>query len=405
MQSCLEAIPDDCKRLFVAYSGGLDSSVLLHLLVLQKPNCPLIPWHVNHGLLENAAQMEQFCVDQARAYGLELRIDRLDLSTVDGNIEAEARQRRYSLFERETRAGDCILTAHHADDQAETFLLNALRGSGVAGLRGIARRRWLGSTLLLRPLLDCSRAELETFAAQNEIAWFNDPSNQDPRFDRNFLRSQVAPLLKHRWPAWQHALSACSEIQAETRELLDEIAREDYADAAIADQQGDDRLDLACLLRLSAPRQKNLIRYWIETAGLAALPQARLRQLLSQLAARIDAMPEIRMPGYSVRIYDRQLFLVRHGAERIESGVYDFGREARIEIEALGLSLSRREIFERLRIEDRAQSLALRFRRRGDPNPDSHRLKRLFQRHRVPPWKRDTTPQVYLDGRLQDLLP
>ncbi len=405
MQSCLEAIPDDCERLFVAYSGGLDSSVLLHLLIRQQPACPLIPWHVNHGLVENAAQMEQFCIEQARAHGLELRVDHLDLAAVDGNIEAEARQRRYSLFERGTRAGDCILTAHHADDQAETFLLNALRGSGVAGLRGIARRRWLGKTLLLRPLLDYSRAELETWAARHEIAWFNDPSNQDPRFDRNYLRGQVVPLLKQRWPAWQDALSTCSEIQAETRELLDEIAREDYAAAAVADPRGDDRLDLERLLRLSAPRQKNLIRHWIESAGLAVLPQARLRQLLSQLAARIDAMPEIRMPAYSVRIYDRQLFLVRPGGERIEAGEFDFGREPRIEIQSLGLSLSRREIFERLGIEDREQTLTLRFRRRGDPSPDGHRLKRLFQRHRVPPWKRETTPQVYLDGRLQDLLP
>ncbi len=404
MQSCLEAIPDDTKRVFVAYSGGLDSSVLLHLLLSQQPEYPVIPWHINHGLVDNAAQMEQFCVDQASAYGLELRIDRLDLGSIDSNIEAEARRRRYQLFAQKTVAGDCILTAHHADDQAETFLLNALRGSGVAGLRGIARRRWLGETLLLRPLLDFSRARLETYANDNEIAWFNDPSNQNLRFDRNYLRSQVMPMLGKRWPGYAEAFTTSCEIQAETQALLDEIAAQDYAELQITDPAGDSRIDLGGLLRLSQPRQKNLIRYWIEMAELETLPHARLQQLLLQMQSRVDALPEIVMPGYSIRVYDQQLFLVRNREVAPCSGDFDFGQQPVIEIETLDMRLAREEIFTRLEIEDRGQSLMLRFRQQGEPNPDSHRLKRLFQRHRVPPWERDGTAQVYLDGRLEGLL-
>lgn len=404
MRSCLESIPEDTRRVLVAFSGGLDSSVLLHLLVSTARKFEIIPWHINHGLVENAAGMEQFCIQQARAHGLVLRLDRLDLSAVASNIEAVARHQRYRLFEQQAQAGDCILTAHHADDQAETFLLNALRGSGVAGLRGIARQRKLGDALLLRPLLAFSRAQLEAYANQHEIAWYNDPSNQNPRFDRNYLRNQVVPLIKNRWPNYADALLTSCEIQSETQLLLDEIALKDYGDLHISDPGKPPRLDVAGMLSLSPARGKNLVRYWIAKAGLAALPYARLRELMQQLKARPDAVPEIAMPDYSIRIYDRQLFLVPAGVSPKCGGVFEFDQRQDIAIAPLDLRLTRRELFQRLGIEDRKQSLCLRFRRKGEQNADSHRLKRLFQHHRVPPWERDSTAQVYLDGRLEGLL-
>ena len=183
MQSCLELIPDDAQRIFVAFSGGLDSTVLLHLLVADSRKFEIIPWHFNHGLLDVASDMEQFCIEQTRRLGLEIRVDQLRLDKVESNVEAVARHNRYALFAQHTRAGDCILTAHHADDQAETFLLNALRGSGSAGLRGIARQRVLdGGALLLRPLLDSSRSQLETYARQHKLAWVDDPRGADRVF-------------------------------------------------------------------------------------------------------------------------------------------------------------------------------------------------------------------------------
>ena len=404
MRSCLESIPDDSKRVFVAFSGGLDSSVLLHLLVSEDLGLELIPWHINHGLVANAAQMEQFCIERALSYGLEIRLDRLDLAAVDSNLEAIARRQRYQLFEQHTQIGDCILTAHHADDQAETFLLNALRGSGVAGLRGIASRRYLGEALLLRPLLGFSRDQLEAYAGENEVAWFNDPSNQNLRFDRNYLRKQVLPLIKNRWPNFQNALSTCSKIQSETKEMLNELAQQDYAALHISESSGHARLDVTGLLSLSRGRRKNLVRYWIETAGLSALPHARLEELMQQLQARPDAMPEIAMQDYSIRIYDQQLFLVSASRPRQSGAEFDFGLNPIIEIDQLDLRLTRHEIFRRLDIADRDQALTLRFRQSGEPNSDSHRLKRLFQQHRVPPWERAVTAQIYLDGRLEGLL-
>ena len=158
------------------------------------------------------------------------------------------------------------------------------------------------------------------------------------------------------------------------------------------------------MMQLSLPRRKNLVRYWITTAGLPVPPFTRLRELMHQLQARPDAMPEIVMPGYSLRIYDRQLFLVLERARDKCSGAFDFGQREEIEIPQLNLRLSRREILQRLGVEEKNQSLTLKFRQRGEQNEDGHRLKRLFQQHRVPPWERDSTAQLYLDGRLEDLL-
>ncbi len=404
MQSCLALIPDDIERVYLAYSGGLDSSVLLHLLLSRDNPFKLIPWHVNHGLLDAAERMEQFCVEQVRRYGLEIRVDHLELSGLESNIEAEARRQRYQLFAASSGAGDCILTAHHADDQAETFLLNALRGSGSAGLRGIARRRRLGEALLLRPLLEFSRQQLESYAANHEITWFDDPSNEDSRFDRNYLRNEVIPSLRSRWPHFQEALSTSCQLQVETQQVLDEIAQLDYQTLAQVRENAEPTLDLAGLLQLSPGRCKNLLRYWVAQAGLAAIPNARLRELIKQLQAKPGAQPEIAVSGYSIRRYDQRLFLVHDDALRCYSGVFDFGLKALLEIEDFDLCWQRGEVFRQLQAEDCDQQVTLRFRQDGQQNSERHRLKRLFQKQRIPPWERPAVAQVYLDGKLAGLL-
>lgn len=404
MQSCLALIPDDTERVYLAYSGGLDSSVLLHLLAKREATYRVIPWHVNHGLLDAAARMEQFCAEQSRHYRLDIRIDHLELGSVDSNVEAEARDQRYALFENGLEQGDCLLTAHHADDQAETFLLNALRGSGSAGLRGIARRRELGQALLLRPLLAYSREQLEAYANANELAWFNDSSNRDNRFDRNYLRNEVIPLIAARWPHFQAALSTTSRLQGETQQVLDEIAQLDFADLAGHARSEFPTLDLGGLLQLSQGRGKNLLRYWIASAGFPAIPGRRLRELMKQLGAKPGSSPRIDMPCYSIRLYDKRLYLLRDLPDGNCRGVFEFGLQAGIEIDACGLKLRRDELFTRLGIDDRGQRLTIRFRGKDQLPADSHRLKRLFQKHRVPPWERQSTPQVYLDDQLAGIL-
>jgi tRNA(Ile)-lysidine synthase len=405
MQSCLALIPDDLERIYLAYSGGLDSSVLLHLLCSSQHRSKLVPWHINHGLLDAATAMEQFCIEQARHYDLDIRIDRLEPGAIDSNIEATARQLRYQLFAAGSGIGDCIVTAHHADDQAETFLLNALRGSGSAGLRGIAQSRELGASLLLRPLLGCSRQQLEDYASQHELAWFNDPSNRDSRFDRNYLRNEVVPTIRKRWPQFRESLVTTCQLQAETQQLLEEVAQQDYQALARGDGEGDAALDLAGLLQLSQGRAKNLIRYWVAAAGLAAIPGARLREVMKQLHAKADAMPQIAMPEYSLRLYDQRLFLVRNEALCDRHGAFEFGLQPLIDIDDFNLHWRRENLFRHLQLDDEQQQVTIRYGADEQAASDRHRLKRLFQKHRIPPWKRRSSARVYLDGKLVGLLP
>ena len=404
MHACLDLIPDDVERVYLAYSGGLDSSVLLHLLMHRPANYEIIAWHVNHGLQAAAQPMQDFCLAEAERYGVELRLDQLQLACLDRNIEAEARRQRYALFESALDERSCVLTAHHADDQAETFLLNALRGSGSAGLRGIARQRQLGGGLLLRPLLDYSREQLHEYADRAGIAWFDDPSNQERRFDRNYLRNEVMPGIAARWPHYASALGTAARLQGETQSLLDEIAAQDFKRLSRSDADTLPTLDRDETMELSEARQRNLLRYWVAEAGLASIPGARLDELVRQLSARADAMPMISLPGYSIRLYDGRLFLVEDGRGNAPSGIFDFDREPVIEINECQLRLARSEIFDRLQIEDGNQRLSIRFRRSGEGGGHSHRLKRLFQKHRVPPWRRDSVPQVYLDDELRGIL-
>ena len=405
MQSCLELIPDDAQRVFVAFSGGLDSTVLLHLLVADTREFKIIPWHFNHGLLDVASDMEQFCIEQAQHLGLEIRVDQLRLDKIESNVEAVARHNRYALFAQHTHAGDCILTAHHADDQAETFLLNALRGSGSAGLRGIARQRVLdGGALVLRPLLDSSRSQLETYARQHKLTWVDDPSNQSSKFDRNYLRNQVIPLLKARWPHFQNSLATASGLQSEIQDLLDDIAALDFLQLKSTASWGIATLDVAQLVLLSPGRRKNLVRYWITDAGLSVISHARMQELMHQIHAKADAIPEIAMPDYSIRLYDQRLFLVVNDKLRERSGGFDFDLQTNIEIEKFDLRMQRCEIFRELGFNDQNQALSLKFRDDGQQSDDRHRLKRMFQKHRVPPWERAAIAQVYLDGKLEGLL-
>ncbi len=404
MQACLELFPDHTKRVFLAYSGGLDSSVLLHLLVSAPHAYEIIPWHINHGLLDVAMEMEQFCITQAENYDLVARVDRLELGDIKGNIEAQARYQRYRLFKRETVVGDCVVTAHHADDQAETLLLNALRGSGTAGLRGIARQRSLGAGLLLRPLLRFRRAHIEDYASLHKLHWFDDPSNANSRFDRNYLRNQVMPAIRQRWPHYQDAFSTVSELQAETQDVLDEIGQADLALVKKPESNGIVTLDKPALLAMSEGRRKNLIRYWIAAQGLPVLPQKRLRELLKQLHSRPDSMPQIAMSDYSVRLYDQRLFLVRSNTGKTCAGVFEFGLKSAIDIDPLDLHLRRSSIFERLQIRDLGQQLSLKIPGEATSGlDDRHRLKRMFQKHRVPPWLRYSVARIYLDGRLEGI--
>jgi len=403
---CLQRLPSDTRRLFLAYSGGMDSSVLLHTLTEYTSQYEIQLWHINHGLQENAVEMEQFAQQQAQQYGFSFRVDHLQMDSNAGNLEARARERRYQLFEQALHCGDVLLTAHHQNDQAETLLLNLMRGSGSAGLRAIARQRSLGSGLLFRPLLEVSRNEIERYALVHRLRWIDDLSNKSLDFDRNYLRHQVLPKILQRWPSAIQQFQRVSELQNETEQLLFDLARLDYSSSA-CDKPWSDKacLSVDSLNSLSGVRQKNLIRYWIKHHNLSVIGFHKLEQLVTQLESREDAAPCIQGNGFSIRRYQKYLYLLTQMPGSELACCYEMPHSGPLEIAQIGFSQTRNDVFQYLKCSDQGQSLVLRFRqdRAESEARYSHRLKRLFQKHRVPPWIRPRVPQIFLDDELVTL--
>ncbi|MBC3775164.1 tRNA lysidine(34) synthetase TilS [Pseudomonas sp. SWRI99] len=253
----------------IAFSGGLDSTVLLHLLatLAKTESLPaLSAIHIHHGLQAAADAWPQHCQAVCDAWGVPLQVQRVRVQP-GASLERAARDARYAVFSSLTQTNEVLLTGQHRDDQAETLLFRLLRGAGVRGLGGMPSQRPVGQGVLVRPLLDVGRAELERYAQAHQLRWIEDPSNQDQRFSRNFLRQRIMPAVTERWPQAQASLSRTAAHLREAQGLLDELARIDLAQAETAhefDWLGVPSLALAPLAALSAARQRNALSHWLE---------------------------------------------------------------------------------------------------------------------------------------------
>ena len=400
-------LPLNINKLYVAFSGGIDSTVLMHVLLPYKQQFQVVLWHINHGLQQNAQTMEDFARSQADQFGFEFCLDRLKMDPSEGNLEAKARDHRYQLFEQALTENDVLLTAHHKNDQAETLLLNLMRGSGAAGLRAIARLKPLGKGLLMRPLIDFTRLQIEQYAAHHKLDWKEDPSNKKTDFDRNYVRHKVLPVLLERWPSTISQLQRVSELQNESEQLHSDLAKIDYINAKINRSFTEySCLSVKVLHSLSFARQKNIIRYWIKQHSFPVLGFHKIEELVRQLNSRIDALPIIEGKSYQVRLYKQVLYIVDLVDQfRVEASykVPDCGP---LNIPQVHFCQSRIDIFDNLKRQDNGENILLKFRQssqHGITFPHAHTLKRLFQKHQVPPWKRPFIPQVFLNDELAGL--
>ena len=261
----------------VAFSGGLDSSVLLHLLaeLARREAVPaLSAIHVQHGLQPVAAAWPEHCRQFCAALGIPLQVVAVQV-VAQASVEQAARQARYAAFAEHLQPGAVLFSAQHRDDQAETLLFRLLRGAGVRGLAAMPGQRPLGRGTLLRPLLDCSRAELQGYAEAHGLSWIEDPSNADTRFSRNFLRQRVMPLLAERWPQASVALARSAAHLSEAEQLLGELARMDLQAARgepLFPWLALPSLELSLVMQLSDARQRNLLRHWL--APLSRMPDS-----------------------------------------------------------------------------------------------------------------------------------
>ncbi|WP_422598973.1 tRNA lysidine(34) synthetase TilS [Pseudomonas sp.] len=296
----------------VAFSGGLDSTVLLHLLVglaQRQPLPTLRAIHIQHGLQAAAQAWPAHCQQVCDELGVPLLQREVQVQP-GASLEQAARDARYGAFAAALGADEVLLTAQHRDDQAETLLFRLLRGAGARGLAAMPASRPLGVGQLVRPLLEVSRAELEDYARANGLDWVEDPSNGDERFSRNFLRRQVLPVLTRRWPQAVASMARSAAHLSEAQGLLDELARTDLASIDEASRfawLSLPSLPLAPLLELSVARQRNLLRHWL--APLTPLPDSdHWAGWASLVNAAVDAAPVWRLARGELRRADGRLW-------------------------------------------------------------------------------------------------
>jgi tRNA(Ile)-lysidine synthase len=378
----------------VAFSGGLDSTVLLHLLARSRAR-PLIAVHVHHGLQAVADEWAVHCKGQAQAMGVPIEIRRVDIDPGDpAGPEAAARAARRAALRATMRDGDVLATAHHRDDQAETVLLRLLRGTGIDGLAAMRPLTAFAPGHLWRPLLEASRAELQDYAGRHGLRWIEDPHNEDPRYARSWMRHEVMPLLRQRWPGVDAALARAAEHAAEASGLLHELAQADLAPLRV-----NGGLQIAPLLALPEARRRNALRSWLRERGVDDLPSADALVRIEHevLAAAEDAQPTFFIGDRELRRYRDVL----HVLPRLEPApgvtVVEWSEGDRLDLPAGCGRL--------LASAPPPMSLHVRFPQGGEklcPSTTSRTrsLKNLFQEAGVPPWLRQRTPLLYVADRL-----
>jgi tRNA(Ile)-lysidine synthase len=394
------------QTLLLALSGGLDSSVLFDLMLALSPRhgLTLRAMHVHHGLSANANDWAIFCQQLCSMANVPLEIRRINVPESAEGIEAAARSLRYQVL-LETKA-DHIVLAHHQDDQAETLLLQLLRGAGVKGLSAMAicdaKRR------LLRPLLSVSREMLHAYAQARQLKWVEDESNTMLCFDRNFIRRQVFPVLQQRYPAVSSVLARTAGHMAETAGLLDDLAVQDLQALGVSLTDATLALPLKCLQQPSVARAKNVLRWWLATQRQPMPSTARLEEMLRQaLHARQDAKlkiavaPHVYLHRYQDALYIQNEMKFAHMAPNIiwqgesELSLPD-GSVLRFE-PALGSGLG----YSRLEMTQ----LRVTYRQGGErfkPHADrpTRLLKQLLRETGIPPWLRDRQPLIYWNKKL-----
>ena len=387
-------------RLWAAFSGGLDSHVLLHALVRVAAGRAVRAIHVDHGLQSESPAWAEHCRAVCRHLGVELVTRRVEAQAEVGESpEAAARRSRYAAFSALLETGDLLLTAHHQDDQAETLLLQLLRGAGPRGLAAMPEVAPLGSGRLVRPLLEATRAELSAYARSERLDWIEDPSNREMRYDRNFLRHEIVPRLRERWPAVNTVLARSARHLAEAAELLETLAREDMERACGTWPR---TLSVSVLLGLAPARQRNLLRYWLRCRGFGAPDTRRLQRILDDvLVAREDAVPQLAWGGCEVRRYRDDLHAMAIlGPVPVAPIPWDPRRPLDLP-DGLGQLEALPATGRGIRADVLLRGpVTIRFRQGGErcrpaPGATNRTLKKLMQEAGVPPWLRARMPLVY----------
>ena len=391
----------------VGFSGGLDSTVLLHLLhhwcQQSSASPPLQAIHVNHQLQPQADQWQDQCARLCQQWGIDCVTQAVTVDASGSSLEQQARTARYRVFRNHVKPGAVLMLAHHRDDQVETLLQRLARGSGPLGLGAMQACNQLHGMTILRPLLDVDRRQLEGYARANGLNWVDDPSNQDETIERNFIRRQLLPLWRSERPQLNQTLARSARLGRESAALLDDLAEMDCGT-----RRDDAGLAVERLIPLGAARRNNLLRFWLRQCGIQPPSEVILQRLVEEVAlAAVDAQPRVDWGDCSVRRFQGVLYGLNQKLPECAPGHFcHLGLDDELLLPhghwlpaggAVGFS----------RFALRGKTLSIGFRQGGERLQLSARvtksLKDLFQEATVAPWWRGLWPILYADGEIVGL--
>lgn len=387
------------QTIWLGLSGGLDSMVLLHALS-QHPAIAnqLVAVHVHHGLSPAANDWQEHCRQACLQRNIPFIAQAVTFSPFN-NIEAKARQARYQVFAQLIQATDCLVLAHHADDQAETVLLQLFRGTGIDGLGAMTAKKSFAAGQLFRPLLQYRRQMLECYARHHQLSWVEDESNQNVLFARNYLRHQIMPLLQQKWPGIVNNLVTCSQHCQQAEENLMTLAAEDCA----ALDRNSLSLALAPLQQYSAARLANILRWWLKHH--VPMPSTVIFQRIIDevIHSAIDANPCVSWGEVSIRRYRDRLFLAKKQSmiDCFQAQIWhNFPQPCALNAagDLLVAQLDRSGL-----VVPEGARLTIRRRQGGEVmrwHGQTKKLKKLWQQWGLPPWFRAHVPLLYINDEL-----
>jgi len=400
-----EQVIADAPQILVGLSGGLDSVLLLTLLAEKVEPKRIQAVHVNHGLSEKADQWQAFAADCCRQLDVSFYSEKIQLVVAGEGVEAAARDARYSVFDRILEPNGILFLAHHADDQVETVLYRLLRGAGSRGLAGIPVSRPLGAGTVIRPLLDYPKSVLTSEANAKKLQWIEDESNADDRFDRNFIRNRVIPVVAERWPDCAQSVLRTAAFGQQADQLSRDLAVIDIKALDSRPERVGWSISIEAFTAFSVLRQKNILRYWSETHNLQAPSAKIISEILSSvLAARQDASPEVVWQAQCWARFQNRLYLL----------VYDnnqphFDRSMNWDMKKCLLLADGSRLEAQLcsgkGLVATIDAIEVRYRQGGERCKPQGRgrsssLKKLLLEYQLPPWLRDRVPLFYLQDQL-----
>lgn len=395
------------KKIFVAYSGGVDSHVLLHLMAQMRkenPKLQLTAIHVNHSLSSNAKNWAQHCKKICKNFVIECIVKTVDakIKLKDHSLEEIARKLRYEVFAATLPNNACLVTAHQANDQAETLLLQLFRGAGPKGLAAMPVKIKFAKGWLVRPLLNFSREELLQYAAEYKLHWVEDESNADLRFDRNLIRYRLIPIIRKNWLGITTTLNRAANHCATANELLENLATEDLK-KVIGEIAG--TINIPALKKFTLARQYNVLRFWLYSLKLPTPSEAKLSEVVRTIVnSRSDTKPVVKWCGVEMRRFQNNLYAMLPLLSHDNKVILRFYLQRPLKLPG-NLGILRAKVNKKFENDYKNKIFTVRFRQGGEElkiprRQGTHKLKKLMQEWKIPPWLRDRTPLVYCNMKI-----